>query len=127
MNYSRQRELIINFLKSSKEHPTAETILEKVRENDPCVARGTVYRNLALLAFNGDIIKISTPEGGYRYDYIHKIHSHAICRICGKVTDFYLPVCAELSKKLEGEDFYSDESGITVTGICESCKKNEHT
>ncbi|MCI5838550.1 MAG: transcriptional repressor [Christensenellaceae bacterium] len=125
MNYSRQRELILDFLKSSKEHPTAERILEKVREADPLVARGTVYRNLTLLAETGEIIKISTCAGGDRFDYIHEKHSHAICKRCGKVFDFSLPVCGELVLKLEETmEFISSECGVTVTGICEDCKKN---
>lgn len=125
MNYSRQREMIIDFLKSSKEHPTAETILEKVREFDPLVARGTVYRNLNLLAETGEIIKIPALDGGDRFDYIHEKHSHAICKKCGKVIDFNSDICPELSAELEEKlGFISSECGITVAGICEECNKN---
>lgn len=125
MNYSRQREMIIDFLKSSKEHPTAETILEKVREFDPLVARGTVYRNLNLLAETGEIIKIPALDGGDRFDYIYEKHSHAICKKCGKVIDFNSDICSELSAELEEKlGFISSECGITVAGICEECNKN---
>ena len=32
MNYSRQREQVLEYVKSVKTHPTAETVYNKVRE-----------------------------------------------------------------------------------------------
>ena len=34
MNYSRQREMILNILSSSKSHPTAEEVLEEVKKQE---------------------------------------------------------------------------------------------
>ena len=45
-NYSRQREEIINVIKDSYEHPTAEMVYMTVKSKDPAVSRSTVYRNL---------------------------------------------------------------------------------
>ena len=48
-NYSRQREAIYRFLLHRKDHPTAETIYQHVRQEYPRISLGTIYRNLSLL------------------------------------------------------------------------------
>ena len=50
--YSRQREAIIHFLKSRKDHPTAEVIYQHLKEAQPNLSLGTVYRNLTKLSTN---------------------------------------------------------------------------
>ena len=49
LKYSRQRESIKNFLAGRKDHPTAETIYSSLRQEQPRISLGTVYRNLSLL------------------------------------------------------------------------------
>lgn len=123
MNYSRQREMILNILSESRSHPTAEEILERVRLHDSHVARGTVYRNLGLLVESGEIIKITTPEGTCRYDYIHNPHSHAVCEVCGKVIDFSFAQSG-MDKYLEKEmGFKVGNSAVSVRGVCKSCRE----
>ena len=55
VKFSRQRQAIMDYLCSTKEHPTAETVYTNVRLNYPNVSLGTVYRNLNLLADEGEI------------------------------------------------------------------------
>ena len=123
MNYSRQREMILNILSLSKSHPTAEEVLEEVKKQDEHVARGTVYRNLNLLVESGDIIKIVTPEGIFRYDYIHSPHSHAVCDECGKVFDFTFKDIGLDEFLKEKLGFSAGNSAISVRGTCDLCSK----
>lgn len=67
LKYSRQRESIKDYLNSTTEHPTADTVYLNVRKEFPNISLGTVYRNLNLLAEIGDAIKIPTPNGGDRF------------------------------------------------------------
>ena len=123
MNYSRQREMILNILSASRSHPTAEEILESVRALDDRVARGTVYRNLSLLVESGEVIKITTPEGICRYDYIHFPHAHAVCEACGGVTDFTFSESG-MDKYLKKEfGFMVGNSAVSVRGICRNCSQ----
>ena len=57
MNYSRQREIILETLTENVVHPTAEYLHEKVKEKDPKISLATLYRNLNKLAENGIIKK----------------------------------------------------------------------
>ena len=60
---SKQRDAIINFLMTRKDHPTADTIYVNIKEEFPNISLGTVYRNLALLSSRGDILKLSYDGG----------------------------------------------------------------
>ena len=90
LKYSRQRESIKEYLMSTTEHPTADTVYLHVKEEFPNISLGTVYRNLNLLADLGEAIKITTPEGGDRFDGNTNPHYHVVCTSCGKVDDLHL-------------------------------------
>lgn len=87
IKYSRQREAILSFLKTRKDHPTAEVIYENVRNEYPNISLGTVYRNLALLSDMGVILKLSCDDGFEHYDGNPERHYHFACRNCGAVID----------------------------------------
>ena len=57
-NYSKQREDILDVLKDSYDHPTAEEIYNRVKQKNSTSSRGTVYRNLKLLVDKNAILKI---------------------------------------------------------------------
>ena len=97
LKYSRQREVIKEYLASTKEHPTADTVYLHVRKTFPKISLGTVYRNLNLLADTGEALKITTPDGGVIdtldeqaqqcYNGIIRSHSvlfNGICSQCSK-------------------------------------------
>ncbi len=60
---TRQRKLVLDAVRQSYNHPTADEIYNAVREQDDKISRGTVYRNLNLLADAGEILSIKTPGG----------------------------------------------------------------
>ena len=58
---TRQRKLVLDAVRQSYNHPTADEIYNVVRAQDDKISRGTVYRNLNLLADAGEILSIKTP------------------------------------------------------------------
>ena len=63
LKYSRQRESIKEFLRTRKDHPTADVVYENMKLIYPNISLGTVYRNLSLLADLGEIKKLPlSPE-----------------------------------------------------------------
>lgn len=123
--YSKQREEVFNCIKSAKNHPTAEEIYMFLKENNPNISRGTVYRNLNLLVDKGIVEKISISNMPDRFDYICNPHSHAICKICGKVSDFnFILNEEEFDKTIKEQtdlEIFSNE--FTIYGICKKCQK----
>lgn len=123
-NYSRQRETILEVIKNTCIHPTAEQICEIVKKIEPTISRSTVYRNLKLLVEKEIIKKITMPFGADRFDYIHKQHNHAVCVMCEKICDFEYDFYDEkLIKKIKKETGIETKLDVvTINGICEKCK-----
>ncbi len=96
--YSRQRLAILNELKSRYDHPTADVIYAEVRKTIPNISLGTVYRNLAFLAQNGDILKIPATMGSEHFDGNPAPHYHFKCNVCGNVSDVAIDLMPELTE-----------------------------
>ncbi len=118
---TRQRRLIYDIIQNSCEHLTAEDIHKKAKETMPSIALGTVYRNLNLMAEEGEIIRIEMTDGANRYDRAETLHDHIVCRRCGKIKD--IPLLLNTLKNATGVDILSYDCCIYY--ICEECKKNQ--
>lgn len=122
MRVTKQKELIYATVMNSCDHPTAETVFERVRKQLPKVSLGTVYRNLAILAENGDIKRIVVPNLPDRFDKTVAHHSHFYCRKCGKVFDVDFDNVQQLiddaSEKL---GVITENIDVIFAGICKDC------
>lgn len=126
LKYSRQRESIKHYLATTKEHPTADTVYLHVKEEFPNISLGTVYRNLNLLTDIGEAVKISTPNGGDRFDGRLEPHNHFLCTHCGRLLDLDLDMeNIEEVNKIAGENFDGniESSSILFYGECGDCIK----
>lgn len=124
LKYSKQRELIEQAVYALRCHPTADEVYQAVREENPSISLGTVYRNLNTLADLGRIKKISMPEGGDRFDYNMTAHYHAICHQCAKVFDIDLPNPRQIAEKIHTETgFYVTAFQFVAKGVCDRCKQ----
>ncbi len=71
-----QRVAILEAIYKLNNHPTADNIIEYVRNNNPNIATGTFYKVLETLVKNGVIQKVTTEKGIMRYDGVIKNHHH---------------------------------------------------
>lgn len=122
IKYSRQREAIINFLRSRKDHPTAEVIYQNLKINQPNLSLGTVYRNLTLLSETGIILKISCNDSSDHFDGNVAPHGHFICKSCHCIKDLTINTL-NLNCVLEENEFHGkiENSQVLFYGICENC------
>ncbi|WP_099469544.1 Fur family transcriptional regulator [Konateibacter massiliensis] len=122
LKYSRQREAIKEFLMSRTDHPTADTVYTNIRQEFPNISLGTVYRNLSLLSDIGEILKISTGEGGDRFDANTAPHYHFICTKCNSVIDLEMEGMEHINE-LASANFSGQITGHTAHfyGTCENC------
>lgn len=125
IKHSRQRDAIINMLRSRYDHPTAEQLYTDLKPDYPKLSLGTVYRNLSLLEDMGELIKISSTGTSERYDGNVGAHYHFACEECGSVDDVPIPVEIKL------EDAAHKAIGAMVKrhstifyGVCKKCLKN---
>ena len=111
---------ILELIQSSDNHPTAEQIYDKLRENSCKMALATVYNNLAYLSSQGLIRKISVEGWPDRYDKIIK-HDHLICKKCGRLADIKLKDLTEpLQLQMEDEVLFYD---LKIGYLCPVCRE----
>lgn len=122
--YSKKRETILQIIRNTDTHPSAEWIYNQVKTIHPDLSLGTVYRNLTLFEENGDITTVGNVNGQKRYDATTKPHTHFICECCGCVRDIKVE---QASKDLyyqinEDYGFETAHHSLTFFGKCEECK-----
>ncbi|WP_418963763.1 Fur family transcriptional regulator [Cetobacterium sp.] len=126
MKFSKQRELILNYILNSHEHLTADTIYADLKKDNPELSLGTVYRNLTKLTEMGAIKKVSLPNQVDKFDKNLEPHAHLICDECGSVTDIDIPeVKSFIDKVSKDEDILINRYNISFNGICKKCKNKK--
>lgn len=83
---SKQREKVLDIVRSTKTHPTADWVFHEVRKELPNISLATVYRNLNLLAESGEISEVIC-DGQLRFDANKEEHFHFICKSCKGIFD----------------------------------------
>jgi len=124
---SKQRQAILDLLTNSKCHLGAETIYQKIREEQPNISLGTVYRNLDTLNEMGLIERCNFADGKARYEInAGDHHHHMVCMRCGEIED--LPECpmnSEIQSYLSQQDFQPVQHHFEVYGYCSHCAERE--
>mgnify|MGYP001157441651 CR=1 FL=1 len=119
-----QRQLVRDLLEGNFSHPTADEIYELARKANPSISRGTVYRNLNLLADSGEILRLNMPIGPDHYDSRTHPHYHFLCRCCGRVIDTGLPYDSSLNLAApELPGCKTESHRLILIGLCPQCNK----
>jgi Fur family ferric uptake transcriptional regulator len=128
---TEQRRVILEEVKNTHHHPTADEIYEKVRKRLPRISMGTVYRNLDVLASCGLIDKIEPGVAQMRFDGNMKDHFHITCVHCGRIEDAPVDVSRNSIETLENALGRLTKHGIfghklEFFGLCSKCLKAGH-
>lgn len=130
IKHSRQRDAILTFLMSRKDHPTAEVIYENVRKEFPKISLGTVYRNLTLLVDMGHAVKVPCNDGSVHFDGDVNPHYHFECAECGAIIDLINFDAGKLDALdrmvMDGFDGEIQEHKLFFRGICPNCIKKKN-
>ena len=124
--HSKKRDAILECIRSTRCHPTADWVYQQLKPEIPDLSLGTVYRNLAMFRSEGIIQSLGTVNGMERYDGNIEPHTHFICTKCGRVTDLHT---VELPESIVQEA--SEAAGGAVNtyqllfnGTCRDCMEN---
>lgn len=129
IHYSKQRELILDYIGRSKHAPSGDEIFYALREELSEVSRSTVFRNLNFLVENKKITRLATPKGPARYELASN-SLHAICEICGKSISFNIQSYLEkdiedlLNEVYNKTNIRTTMRGMNFLGICNQCEKS---
>jgi Fe2+ or Zn2+ uptake regulation protein len=110
------RRLVLEVVRGSDAHPTAEAVHQMVRRRLPRVSLGTVYRNLRLLVTQGLVKELPGPHT--RFDRNLSEHHHFTCLACGRIAD----VAGPLTERHSG-GFSVTHHRIEFYGRCAACRR----
>lgn len=126
-NFSRKRQAILDVLRQTDVHPTADWVYRQLKAQYPALSLGTVYRNLGRLCENGQAVSLGAVNGQERFDGNTSPHTHLICSRCGSVIDVpgVLPDQNPLCQAAQSAGCRVDSASVTFRGLCPACAKKE--
>lgn len=120
---TKQRSTILEELRKTKTHPTADSLFKLVKRRIPSISFGTVYRNLNLLKNQGQILELTCGRYSCRYDGDTRNHYHFFCINCKNVFDLDSPLIKDLDKKIgKNSGFMVKYYRLDFYGYCRNCK-----
>jgi len=117
---TRNSKMILDIVNSSCDHPSAEQIFARAKEQNPKVVLATVYNNLNSLVKDGRIRRILVPGKPDCYDNTVR-HDHTICIMCGRVSDVMIDDITNVIKATLGEKFLTYD--LSISYICDDCRE----
>jgi Fur family ferric uptake transcriptional regulator len=116
--------MILEDLRCTDSHPTADEIYARVRDKLPRISLGTVYRNLQALASDGEIRSFNDGNRT-RYDGAMHEHYHVKCLVCGRVGDMSPKAAGELNNRVsKNSEFRIVGYKVEFVGVCPECERN---
>jgi Fe2+ or Zn2+ uptake regulation protein len=119
------RRVVLEVVRGTDSHPTAEGVHRMVRRRLPRVSLGTVYRNLRLLVAQGLVKELPGPHA--RFDGNVSEHHHVTCLDCGRIADIAGALTEPHSRALCGR--VAAQAGFSVShhriefyGRCLDCQ-----
>ena len=124
----RKRDAILDYLKQSKAHPSAEMIFTDLKPQISDLAMGTVYRNLTLFKQQGLATCVATVKGVERFDGNTAPHVHFICAGCDAVIDLDEMQIPETLHQTAAAccGGQVDVCQLSFTGLCRNCKSERN-
>jgi Fur family ferric uptake transcriptional regulator/Fur family peroxide stress response transcriptional regulator len=116
---TNQKRVILDYLKSTETHPTAEKVYFEVKKKLPQISLGTVYRILNNLKEKGEIQEIPSQVSHFDGDILP--HAHFICQNCQKIFDVFLHCEILKNQKIKVGKIKNYQ--IIFYGICKKCQK----
>lgn len=119
MRYSKQREALLQLLRSTKSHPDAEWLYTGLRNEYPHISLGTVYRNLRQLTEAGEILELCFGNTSH-FDGDISPHYHMECSKCHRIFDISNDSVSVTVKSEDG--FQIDGINLMLNGVCRNCQ-----
>ena len=125
---TRQRQIVLDVVRSGDRHPTAAEVFMSARETLPGISFATVYNSLRFLKDAGLVREIAFGNGASRYDRETDRHDHAMCSACGKLVDFDLPGTVALTRSAaRASKFKAESIHLTLVGLCPKCRDGKQS
>ncbi len=122
LGLTRQREVVLQVIRDSHDHLTANEVFGLAKTRLPSISFATVYNSLRFLKEAGHIAEIQFGNGASRFDRMTQRHDHAICTQCGKLVDIEMDHPKSLVERAARLSMFKPESlEFTLRGTCPEC------
>lgn len=115
-----QRVAIYEAVVKLKNHPTADKVIDYIKNNHPHIAVGTVYKVLDSLVENQLLKKVKNDKDVMRYDAFLQQHHHLYCTETERIEDFEDSgldhLISEYFKKKKIKGFKVKDITLQITG-----------
>ncbi len=109
-----QRLAILEAVLVLEDHPTAENIIEYIRDKHPSIASGTVYKVLDVLVENRLVNRVKTEKDIMRYDGVMENHHHLYAINSDRIEDY---ADEDLDRLLQEHFKHKRIPGFTIEDI----------
>ncbi len=119
-----QRRAVLDALKETQGHPSAEDVYLIVKKKNPRVALGTVYQALSVLEEIGVVESKHWSESPTRYDLNTEPHLDIRCGNCGRVSEVPGVGLGDLEALIQENTAYNVTSTrLVLEGLCPICQR----
>src|SRR5208283_355783 len=118
--FTPQREQVYAVLLQQRDHPTAERVFIRAKQEMPGISMATVYNCLDALVAFGMVRQVSLERGAARFCPNMKDHCHFYCDACESVFDIDFPAKHGLALP---KGFRAERFDIAVHGRCAGCER----
>jgi len=115
-----QKRAIFSLLAARRDHPSATTLYEDLKELHPTLSKATVYRVLKNAADEGEILRIHAGTEDH-FDAHTQDHCHLICSVCDAIFDAPPPDFS-LSELEKATGYQILSRHLEFHGICPNCQ-----
>jgi Fur family transcriptional regulator, ferric uptake regulator len=122
-----QRQLIVRRAVAYL-HFTSEELVKDVQAVDRTIARGTVYRTLAMMHKTGVVEKHDFRYGppNYEVTFAKAHHDHLMCVQCGEIIEFQEPRIEQIQDRVVKRFGYQLLSHThKLYGLCKKCQRTD--
>lgn len=122
---TRQRDIILDFFLSTREHVSVEDLYLKIKASHPGIGSATVYRTLKLFAEAGLAREILLHDGQTRYEHVMEgeHHDHLVCTGCNSIIEFENETIEKLQQEIAiRHGFMIKSHKLEIYGLCAVCR-----
>jgi Fe2+/Zn2+ uptake regulation proteins len=119
--HSKKREAILELIRSTDTHPTAQWVYGQLKPVIPDLSLATVYRNLNLFKKEGLALSVGVVAGEERFDGNYAPHPHLVCEKCNRVIDLPTVIADGTNISVGDMTIWIDHKKTVYYGYCDLC------
>lgn len=125
--FTPQRERVYSILLQQRDHPTAEQVFLRAKQDLPDISMATVYNCLAALMECRLVREVNLDRGATRYCPNMSDHLHFSCDECGGVYDIEYAARTRPADFGLPRGFQATGYEVSIHGFCSDCADRAKT